>query len=193
MNEYKDLEDCLYNLVEGLFPEWPITFAYGNGPEPTTPDCVIDVMKWTPVGQPYTSHLGEVDINSPVGNARTMTFQDIVAKVRFDIAGKADANTVVSEMAHNLQTAMRTPLGYELMKRNRLALHGQISTRRMPVKRDTDTYMCYQIDCTFAYCSVTQDDIDWIAITDVGGTYHDAGREPDHIIKTHVDIVTPQP
>lgn len=187
MNEYKDLEDSLYNVIEEQFPDWTIIFAYGNGPEPVTPVCIIDVMKWQPIGQPYTSHLGEV-VES--GNTRTMTVQDVITTVRFEVSGKADLNTRLSEMAHSVPLALRSPKGYESLSRNRLSLHGRITTRRIPVKRDTDTYMCYQVDCMFAYCSVTTDENDWIAVTGIDGVYRDAGRLPDHIINTHIDIET---
>lgn len=189
MNIYKDLEDSLYNLVSELFSEWRVIFAFGNGPEPVTPYCVIDIKKLDTAGQQYTSHLGQVDPVS--GDAVTVTFQDAIAQVRFEFIGKYDENTTTAEMAQQLQFAIRTPKGFELLKINRLALHGKLSTRRIPVKRETDMYMVYQLDGTFAYCSMTADGIGWIASTDITGVYHDAGREPDHVIPTHIEIITP--
>lgn len=191
MNIYKDLEDSLYDLVIGLFPTWTIIFAYANCEDPVSPYMVIDVRKLETIGQQYTSHLGEVNLLT--GDAVTTTIQDSLTQVRFEFVGKYDDNTTTAEMAHQLELAMRTPKGFELMKLNRLALHKKMSARRLPVKRDTDMYMVYQLDVTFAYCSMTVDDNDWIAITGVNGIYHDAGREPDHIINTHFDITTPNP
>lgn len=191
MNIYKDLEDSLYDLVIGLFPTWTIIFAYANNEDPVSPYMVIDVRKLETIGQQYTSHLGEVNLLT--GESVTTTIQDSLTQVRFEFVGKYDDNTTTAEMAHQLELAMRTPKGFELMKLNRLALHKKMSARRLPVKRDTDMYMVYQLDVTFAYCSMTVDDIDWIAVTGVNGIYHDAGREPDHIINTHFDITTPNP
>ena len=189
MTIYKDLEDSLYNLVEGLFPDWRIIFSYTNGPEPTTPYCAIDIRRLDPVGQQYTSHLSHLNAQ---GEAITMTIQDGLAQVRFEFHGKYDDNTEIAEMASLLELFMRTPRGFELMKLNRLSLHKRMTCRRLPQRRETDMYMCYQLDCTFAYCSVVSDEIDWIEILRADGTYYDAGREPDHKIVSKIDI-TPNP
>ena len=191
MNIYQDLEDSLYNLVIGLFPTWTIIFAFANCEEPTSPYVVIDVRKIESVGREYTSHMG--DINPLTNDAVTITIQDSLVQARFEFVGKYDDNTTTAEMAHQLELAMRTPRGFELMKINRLSLHKKLSVRRLPQKRDTDMYMVYQLDCTFAYCSTVVDDVDWIAVLGIDGVYHDAGREPDHIIETHIDIITPNP
>lgn len=191
MNIYQDLEDSLYDLVIGLFPTWTIIFAYANVEEPTSPYVAIDVRKIESIGREYTTHKGE--INPMTGDAVTMTIQDSLTQIRFEFVGKYDDNTTTAEMATQLEMALRTPRSFELMKLNRLALHKKLSVRRLPQKRDTDMYMIYQLDCTFAYCSTVVDDVDWIAITSVDGIYHDAGREPDHIIYTHTDIITPIP
>lgn len=188
MNIYQDLEDSLYELVSGLFPSWTIIFAFANGPEPTSPYCVIDVRKLETIGQQYTSHLGEVNLLS--GDAVTTTIQDSLTQVRFEFIGKYDDNTTTAEMAQQLELAMRTPKGFELMKLNRLSLHKKMSARRMPVRRETDTYMVYQLDCTFAYCSMTVDDIDWIEFTKLTGIYHDSALPPDYTITHEIDVTT---
>lgn len=186
MNIYQDLEDSIYKLVTGLFPTWMTIFAYTNGPEPLTPYCVIDVRKLEPIGQQYTSHLGI--INPVTGAALTSTIQDSLAQVRFEFRGKYDDNTTTAEMTHQLELAMRTPRGFELMKVNNLSLHKKMSARRLPIRRETDMYMVYQLDVTFAYCSMTTDDVDWIELTGLTGVYRDAGREPDHVIINEIDV-----
>lgn len=191
MNIYQDLEDSLYDLVIGLFPTWTIIFAYANCEEPTTSYVAIDVRKIESVGREYTSHKGE--INPLTNDAITITLQDNLVQVRFEFIGKYDDNTTTAEMAHQLELALRTPRGFELMKISRVALHKKLSIRRLPQKRDTDMYMIYQLDCTFAYCSQVVEDVDWVAVLGIDGIYHDAGREPDHIIYTHQDIITPNP
>lgn len=188
MNIYQDLENSLYDLVIGLFPTWTIIFAYTNCDEPQTPYMAIDVKKLDPIGQQYTSYLGRV--NPLTGDAITSTIQDSLAQVRFEFHGKYDDNTTTAEMAQQLELAMRTPKGFELMKLTRLALHKKMSARRIPQRRETDMYMVYQLDVTFAYCSMTVDDIDWIEFTGLTGVYYDAGREPDHIIINEIDVTT---
>ncbi|WYV99006.1 hypothetical protein NoPa_00010 [Pseudomonas phage vB_PpuM-NoPa] len=180
MNVYQNLEDSLYNVVEGLFPDWRTIFAFGNGPEPQTPYCVIDVKKINPIGREYQSSLAHVDVVTNA--ASTVTIQDNLTSIRFEVIGQYDQNTTTAEMINLLQLGFRTQKGYELLARNNLALHGSMTTRRIPLKRETQMYMVYQLDVTFAYSVVTSQDVDWIEVTSVQGKYYDAGREPDHII-----------
>ncbi len=190
MNVYQDLEDCLYNVVDGLFPLWRTIFAYGNGPEPQTPYCAIDVTKIEPVGLEYTSTTTHIDPNFP-DRAATVTAQDNLVRVTFVLTGVGDQNTEVSEMANALQTGFRTPKGYELLARNRLALHGKMNVVSNPQRRETQVYMQWELDCTFAYTAVSSDYVDWIEVLGITGIYHDAGREPDHIIKNKLDLTQP--
>lgn len=184
MNIYKDLEDSLYNVLIELFPTMRIIFAYNNAPEPQTPYVAIDVKKLDQIGNEYSSTMVDDYLTTP-----TITTQmDILAKVRFEVVGKADEQTSTSEMASNIQFFLRTQKGYDIQDKNGLACHGKVSIRRMPLKRETDMYMLYQVDAYFAYTVTSQDDQDWIEVTDFTGVYHDAGREPDHTITTHTEI-----
>lgn len=192
MNIYKDLEDSLYNVVESLFPDWKIQFAYTNAPEPVNPFCVIDVKKLVPIGREYNTTQGV--LNQLTNKIETVSLQDHKAIVRFELIGKADENTTVSEMANQLQIGIRTEAGYYALEQNKLSLHENLSTRRIPVKRDTDMYMVYQLDATFAYTAKISDEIDWINGAGIHGQYYDAGREPDHIITSDIYInYTPNP
>lgn len=192
MNIYQDLEDSLYKVLIGLFPDWRIIFAYTNGPEPMTPYVVIDIKKLKQVGNEYSSTL--VDIGFDVDDVPTTYVSiDMLAQVRFEVVGKYDQNTTTSEMAEQLQFLLRSQKGYDLQEQNRLARHGQITYRRMPLKRETDTYMLYQVEATYAYTASSTDEQDYIIATGLNGVYHDAGREPDHVINTHLEINYPTP
>lgn len=192
MNIYEDLEDSLYNVIEGLFPDWRIVFAYTNAPEPLTPYLVIDVKKLVQSGGEYSSTLVDTGFD-PDAVPTTYMSQDMLAKVRFEIVGKYEENSVTSEMTQQLQLLLRSQKGYELQERNRLSRHGQFANRRLPLKRETDMYMLYQVDATFAYTATSQDEQDYIIATGVTGIYHDAGREPDHVIINKLDINYPTP
>lgn len=185
---YQNLEDALYNVVEALFPTWRIIFAYGNGPEPQTPYTVIDVRKIDPVGRERLTTTGEVLLS---GNIQTITHQDQEVQVRFELIGKYDDNTTLGEMVNDLQVALRSQRGFELQAANTLALHKMLSIRRIPVKRETDMYMVYQLDATFAYTAQMTDENDWIDAVGLTGVYHDAGREPDHVIINNIEINYP--
>jgi hypothetical protein len=189
MNIYKDLEDSLYNVIEELFPATRIIFAYNNLPEPQTPYLVIDIKRLDQLGSEYNSTFVDDFATAPT----TTTQIDMMAKVRFEVVGLMDNDTEAAELAQNIQFALRTARGYESQARNNLARHGQITNRRMPYRKDTDMYMLYQVDANFAYTAISQDEQDYIIATDFTGVYHDAGREPDHVIINHIEINYPTP
>ncbi|MNH20421.1 hypothetical protein D3C79_801880 [compost metagenome] len=118
------------------------------------------------------------------------TIQDHEAKVRFEFIGKYDDNTTLAEMVSNLQVALRTERGYQLQQEHRLSLFGMTNVRRIPIKRETSNFMIYQLDCNFGYAIVMTTDVDTAAGVIIDGVYHDAGREPDHVIHSHIEINT---
>ncbi len=185
MNVYKNLEDSLYTYVMTMFPDWRCIFAFSNGPDVQTPYLVIDVKKIDGVGREYTSSSQFIteDLQSSV-----TTIQNYEALVRFEFTGKYDVNTELAEMAHQFEFALRTQKGYEEQRRNALSLMRYNPLRRIPLRRDTDTYMHYQLDVVFGYVVSHTEVQDYIISLDIHGVYHDAGREPDHIIETKIEI-----
>lgn len=185
MNIYQSLEDGVYNYVNAMFPTWRTIFAFGNGPEPQSPYLVIDVKKFDAVGRSYTSSSQEIDENL---QSFTTTIQNYEAHVRFELCGKYDVNTELAEMAQQLEFSLRTQRGYEEQKRNALSLMKYNPVRRIPVRRETDTYMYYQLDVVFGYVVSSTEVQDYMNTLGIDGVYHDAGREPDHIIRTTLEI-----
>ncbi|QNR53861.1 hypothetical protein phiK7A1_073 [Pseudomonas phage phiK7A1] len=185
MNIYQSLEDGVYNYVHAMFPTWRKIFAYGNGPEVQTPYLVIDVKKMDAIGRSYNSSSQHIDDNN---QSFTTTIQNYEAHVRFEFVGKYDVNTELAEMAQQLEFALRTQRGYEEQKRNNLSLMKYNAIRRIPVRRETDTYMYYQLDVVFGYVVSITEVQDYIITLGIDGVYHDAGREPDHIIETSIEI-----
>lgn len=179
MNIYQDLENSLYNVINSLHPDWTVLFAFTNASEPQNPFVVIDVKRLDPCGNEYTS-TPTVGVDGK--KLLQTTTQDFEAQVRFEFIGKYDDQTSVAEMALMFQSEIRTPTGYAYQTSNRLSLFNIPTLRRIPVKRDTDIYMIYQLDCTVAFTSSTTDEIDYAVAATGVGIYHDAGREPDHII-----------
>lgn len=185
MNIYQDLEDSLYNIVSELHPDWNILFAFTNAPEPTNPYLVIDVKKLNPCGREYNS-------TPTIGEDGTKliqtTVQDHEASVRFEFVGKYDDQTSVAEMASQLQIELRSAQGYELQATNRLALYNLTTLRRLPLPRDTDMYMIYQLDAVFAYAAQFTTEQDYTTAIKGEGVYHDANQPPDYVIRTEFEI-----
>lgn len=188
MNIYQDLEDSLFNIVSEMHPDWNILFAYTNAAEPVNPYLVIDVRKLNPCGREYSS---VPTIGADGTKLIQTTTQDHEASVRFEFIGKYDDNTSVADMAQTLQYELRTPTGYELQAINRLSLYEQTTLRRLPLKRDTDMYMIYQLDCIFAYTASVTTEQEYTTAIKGGGVYHDANRPPEYILETEFEITLP--
>lgn len=182
---YKSLEDAIYDFVEELFPTWRMKFALTNAPELKTPFLVIDVRKMDPVGREYTSSSQTIDDNN---KSYTTTIQNYEALVRFEFVGKYDVNLELAEMAQGLQFQLRTQRGYEAQRKRALSMIQFRPMRRIPVVRETDTYMYYQLDVTFGFALSNTEEQDYMVDLGIHGVYHDAGREPDHIIETSIEV-----
>lgn len=182
---YKSLEDSIYNVVIALFPDWRIKFAYDNGPELQTPFLAIDVRTIDAEGR-EESHFNP-DLQED-GKTYATTIQNYVALVRFEFTGKYDANLQLAEMAQMLDFGLQTPKGYEEQERNALAIRGKKPVRRLRLPRETDTFMYYQLDVSFGFSVTQSQEQDYFEAVGIHGVYHDAGREPDHIIRTNIDI-----
>lgn len=182
---YKALEDSLYDYVIALFPEWRIKFAYDNAPELQTPYLVIDVKQLKPIGEGYTSSSQFIDASN---KSYTTTIQDYEALVRFEFVGQYDVNLELAEMAQLMEFNLRTQRGYEAQSLYDLSYMRNNAVRRIPLPRETDTYMYYQLDVTFGYAITHTEEQDYIVELGIHGVYHNAGREPDHIIETSIEI-----
>lgn len=187
MNIYQDLEDSLYNIVSSLHPDWTILFAFTNAAEPQNPYLIIDVKKLNPIGREYNSTPMESDGDKLVQT----TIQDHEATVRFEFIGKYDDQTSVADMAQQLQIELRSQNGYFLQAENRLSLFRTSTLRRLPLPRDTDMYMIYQLDCVFAYAAVLTTENDYATKLEGTGVYHDANRPPEYTLTTEFEITLP--
>lgn len=188
MNIYQDLEDSLYNIVEGLYPDWTILFAYTNASEPLNPYLAIDVRKLDATGGEYSS---TPTVGADGVKLIQTTMQTYIASVRFEFIGKYDDQTSVADMAHTLQLRLRSDAGYDLQRANRLSLFNLMSVRRLPLRRETEMYMIYQLDATFAYTGLVTTEQDYTTGIEGGGIYHDANRPPDFILKSDFEITLP--
>jgi hypothetical protein len=185
MNIYQDLEDRVYDFVNALFPAWQVKFMYDNSTELETPYLVIDVRMFDPVGRSYTSSSQSID---DLGKSHTTTIQDYQATVRFEFVGLYDNSQELAQMAHELEFQLRTQRGYELQSQANLALMKYSPVRRMPLPRETNTYMYYQLDVVFGYALSETIEQDYMLDIGIHGVYHDAGREPTHTIETYIEI-----
>lgn len=176
---YKQLEDALYASLISQFPLERITFPFNNAPEPQTPYVVIDVMRLDAVGR---------ETNSSLTSTGVMTILQVYeAKVRLEVMGEYEDQTLVGDLAHRIEFALRTPLFQNALHANSLSFMRANPVDRFPRKRDTKTYMCYQQEVFFGYAITVTQDVGYINNVNVLGVYNDAGRD-GHTIETEITI-----
>lgn len=187
MNVYMDLEDSIYLSIKEMFPDWRVIQAYTNAPDQITPYVAIDVKRVEECGPGYISTL--VDVTDPDGS--TVTVQDYESIVNIEFIGVSSPDqdgvqtqTEAGNMSMQLLGAFRTPKGYESLDKNKLSIFDKPTVKRIPLKRDTDMYMVWQQKWKFAFSTYTTETQDYIDSASYEGFYTDAGREPDHIIRS---------
>lgn len=191
MDIYKSLEDGLYAYVSTIFPTeaaaGKIIFPFQNGPEPLTPYMLIDVKRLDASGREQTSTTVTIDEETDEGFSTTL--QTYLATVRFEFIGKYENNTLLAEMAHIMELNLRTPKGYELQHANNLSLFEFKPIERVPLRRETDVYMYYQLDAVFGYSVQHIFEQDWIdSVKIVSAVYNDANQPPDYKMTHTLDI-----
>lgn len=190
MNIYQSLEDALYVYASTIFPDLAsagrIIFPFQNGPEPLTPYLLLNVRAMDAVGREQSSHHVSVD---QLLNGSSTTLQHYIAEVRFEFIGKYDNNTTLASMAQTMEMNLRTPRGYELQKANKLSLFEYRPIERVPLKRETDMYMYYQLDVQFGFSVQHIYEQDWIdGVQIVRGVYTDANNPPEYERITTLNI-----
>ncbi|ALJ97518.1 hypothetical protein AU075_gp162 [Pseudomonas phage C11] len=181
---HTELENSLYLMVKELFPDWRVIQAYTNNQEPQTPYLAIDIKRLDELGRENVSNMSD-PISPSHGTIQVQ--QDFAAKVVFELIGKYGETASVSDMAMAITRAMRTPAGHAAQRKFNLSLFKLPSTRRVPMLRETDMYMFYQVTCEFGFSVIETTTQEFAAGADIHGVYYDAGR-PGHVIESHIDI-----
>ena len=137
-------------------------------------------------GREQSSHHVSVD---QAMNGSSTTLQHYIAEVRFEFIGKYDNNTTLASFAQVMEMNLRTPKGYELQKANKLSLFEYRPIERVPLKRETDMYMYYQLDVQFGFSVLHIYEQDWMdGVRIVRGIYTDANNPPEYERITTLNI-----
>ena len=166
MSVYSDLRDNVYTCLSSILPSNQVIQSYGNGPEPVSPYVVFDIQNIDQIGREYISTFADV-------NGTQQIVSNFTPKVKIEVVGKQDgeSNFAAASLAEELYFKLNYTSVQEMFQRNHLSYQRKSSLRVVPKKRETDWYMCYQIDVFFGYQVVTRQDIDIIESVEIDGTY----------------------
>jgi hypothetical protein len=182
MSIYIDLRDSIYDSLFALLPTTEIIQTYGNGPEAVTPYVTYDILQTEQKGREY--------ISSSADNAG---LQQIISqyetKVRFEFVGKQDlaSNFAAAELANDFYFKVDYSTTQENFLINGLSFMRKDSLKRVPKKRETDWYMCYQVDIIFGYQVVARQTVDVIDTVTITGTYFNPA---DELIIAITDVIS---
>ena len=175
MSIYTDLRDKLYDSLALVFPTTQIVQAYTNGPEVPTEYIVFDVIQVDQIGREYISTL-----TNSIGEQQIVS--QFETRVLFEFVGKQDDDFVAADMANEFYFQIDSTPVQEAFLKNALSFMRKGSVRRVPKKRETDWYMCFQIDVFFAYQVEARQSVDIIETVELTGKYTKPYNSPPVII-----------
>lgn len=166
MTIYSDLRDKIYDSLALVMPSTEIIQAFNNGPEPTTPYVVYDVGMNNQVGREYISSFADVD-------GKQQIISQFEPRIRIEFIGKQDgeADFAAAQLAEDFYFKLEYTSVQEAFLKNSLSYMRKSSLRRVPKKRETDWYMCYQMDVFFGYQVEARQDVDIIETVELTGNY----------------------
>jgi hypothetical protein len=166
MSIYVDLRDSIYDSLFALLPTTEIIQTYGNGPEAVTPYVTYDILQTDQKGREY--------ISSSADNAGLQqVISQYETKVRFEFVGKQDlaSNFAAAELANDFYFQVDYSTTQENFLSHGLSFMRKDSLKRVPKKRETDWYMCYQVDVIFGYQVVARQTVGVIETVHLEGSY----------------------
>lgn len=163
MSIYEDLRVKLYDSLALIFPTTTIIHAYSNGPEPVSPYITFDISNVKQEGQEYVSTY-----------ANTLGEQQIVSnyecRIRLEFGGVSD-DFRAAELANDFYFTVDHKQTQETFLKNSLSYMRKSSIRKIPKKRETNWYMCYQIDLYFGYQVETRQITEVVESVTIQGDY----------------------
>ena len=171
---WSSFEDSFFLVMQAIFPDLPIIFAYQNGPENVTPYCYIDTLFAEPIGREETGY----DLGNILGGA-SETKEVYSIKLRVNFVGKDAVDNHGGNLCHTLSTALVTPEILALLEVNNMSLFQKGQIKKIPKLRETTWYNSYVIDLVLAYQITTVATASPVDAITVEATYTLSADGPD--------------
>lgn len=144
MSIYLDLRNKVYDSLSAFFPTTQIIQSYTNGPEVVTPYITFDIFGIKQIGQEYISSFANEE-----GSQQIVSQYEV--KIRLEFVGKQEGNFSAAGLANDFYFVVDQTPSHEKFLSNNLSYLRKDNVKRIPRKRETDWYMCHQIDLIFGY------------------------------------------
>lgn len=156
MSIYSSLEDGLYNtavVALSEFPTVPAIFSFLSGTEPAESFVIINILSNTQIGHRSTSSLV-----SSGGLQSFQSFYEVMVQFSFCGSQSGAMSSSFNQRINNSQLVLQE------QTRNNLGVMRKSPMRRAPQLRDTKWVEYHNLDVTFSYNVVTQEDVGIIEV-----------------------------
>lgn len=149
-NSYSQLIQSVITATKTMFPDNKVIRGNTNGQEPDNPYIAIRVIRNTPTGLPYN------DTNlSSTGVMTTRVNYEALVQFSFTSIDEESA----ADLAHHFVQHLNTPATREVFRKNKLGKTLVSSIRNVAYKRESVWTQYYNVDVTFVYATITQQDM----------------------------------
>lgn len=180
MSIYVDLRDKLYDSLAPIFPDNQVIQAYSNGPEVVTPYITYDIISIDQIGREYMSTL------VPLTGQQVVSNYEVKVRVEFIGRNDSESNFQAAELATTFYFILdQTPIQENFLK-NGLSYMRKDSIKRVPKKRETDWFMCHQVDLIFGYQVESRQNVDTIESVTTVGVYTKPTNTDPVVITTNI-------
>lgn len=149
-NSYSQLIQSVITATKTMFPNNKVIRGNTNGQEPDNPYIAVRVIRNTPVGLPYN------DTNlSATGIMTTRVNYEALVQFSFTSIDEEAA----ADLAHHFVQHLNTPVTREVFRKNKLGKTAVSTIRNVAYKRESVWTQYYNVDVTFVYATITQQDM----------------------------------
>lgn len=157
-SSYSQLIQSVITATKSIFPDNKVIRGNTNGQEPNNPYVAVRVIRNTPTGLPYN------DTNLSAGGI-------ITTRVNYEALVQFSFTSIDEEAAANLaQTFVQyinTPPTREIFRQNNLGKTSISSIRNVAYKRESVWTQYYNVDVTFVYATITQQEMTPITAVEI--------------------------
>lgn len=180
MGDRRSFQEAVRTCALVALPSTNFIFIDGDGPEPVSPYCTIEVPQMQAVGREDSETHVSGGTESVLGSLRTIEHYEATA--RFQFVGRNADGTDAGDLAFDFSRLIATPKLQMKFRENNLSYMRKAIIRRIPKFRETRWYDAYVLDVVFAFCLETTQQIDSVDTIELNGIFENSATTPTTVI-----------
>lgn len=180
MGARRDFQEAVRACSLVALPNTNFIFVAGDGPEPVTPYCTIEIPQFQSLGREESET--HVSGGSPTTLGSLRTTENYEATARFSFVGRNFDSNDAADLAFDFCTQIATPKVQMKFRENNLSYMRKAIVRRIPKFRETRWYDAYVLDVVFAFCLETTQQIDSVDTIELNGSFESSATTPTTVI-----------